>query len=180
MPWNRVAPTSAALALGAVSTAKSEKENVMHSDVRQATVTNGMATQDRNLYLAEYTMPPSTKAITAQVSSALAVLAGLWVAISPWFLVLQHGPGSSATAGDLIVGLAVAAVAMFAASGARGFMGLQLGNLALGAWLIVSPFILAAKFAIAAPMYWSNIWAGAVVMVLALAALGSVRRLAAR
>jgi SPW repeat len=152
----------------------------MQSDVRHGTAANGTATQDRSLYLAEYTAPPSGRGIAAQASSALAALAGLWVAISPWFLVLQRGPGASATANDLIVGLAVAAAAVFAVSGARGFMGLHIASLAMGAWLIISPFILDAKFAIATPMYWSNIWAGAVVMALALVALGSVRRPAAR
>jgi len=153
----------------------------MNAEVRQGTAVNGsVAPGTSSLYLAEYTVPPTARGIAAQASSGLAVLGGLWMAISPWFLVLQQGTGSNAAANDLIIGLAVAAVSMFAVAGARGFMGLQLGNLALGAWLIISPFILAAKFAIATPMYWSNIWAGAAIMVLALAALGSVRRSAAR
>jgi hypothetical protein len=64
------------------------------------------------------------------------------VAISPRFIMLQHG-GANATVSDLAVGLAVAAVALFATSGTPGCMGLQLGSLALGAWLIIAPFILA-------------------------------------
>lgn len=39
-----------------------------------------------------------------------------------------------------------------------------------------TPFILAAKFNIAAPMYWSNIWAGGVITVLSLASLATFRR----
>lgn len=152
----------------------------MQRDVTQGTVTNGTAAQVRVPYLGEYAAPPSAQSIVAQLSSGLCLLAGLWVAISPWFLVLQHGPGSNAIANDLIIGLAVAAVTAFAVAGVRGFMGLQLGNLALGGWLIISPFILAAKFAIATPMYWSNIWTGAAIMVLAMAALASVRKVAGR
>lgn len=103
------------------------------------------------------------------------MLTGLWVAISPWFLVLQHG-GTNATAANLIAGLAVAALGATALASPRGYAGLQSGSLLLGAWLIVTPFILDAKFAIASPMYWSNIWSGAILMVLALAGLSMLRR----
>jgi hypothetical protein len=45
-------------------------------------------------------------------------------------------------------------------------------------WVIISPFILDARFSIAAPTYWSNIVSGGVLVVLALAGLASVRRAA--
>jgi SPW repeat len=58
------------------------------------------------------------------------MLAGLWVAISPWFLSLQ-AYGGNATANDLIAGLAVATLAAFAVAG-RGLLSLQaVGALAL-------------------------------------------------
>lgn len=123
----------------------------------------------------EYLLPATGRGLGAQAIGALSLLAGLWVAVSPWFLVLQHG-GGNATAADLIAGLAAAALGALTLAGPRGYAGLQAGSLLLGAWLIVSPFILAAKFAIATPMYWSNIWAGAVLAVLALAGLGVARR----
>jgi SPW repeat len=107
---------------------------------------------------------------------ALAMLAGLWVAISPWFVMLQAGGGRNATASNLIVGLAVAALGLFAISGVRGFLGLEVGKVLLGIWMIISPFILAVTYPIQAPMYWSNIWSGAVIAVLALASLASMRR----
>ncbi len=53
----------------------------------------------------------------------------------------------------------------------RGYPGLQFGSLLLGAWLIISPFVLDEKFPIAHPMYWSNCWSGGVLMALALAGL---------
>ncbi|HEY1346103.1 MAG TPA: ROK family protein [Streptosporangiaceae bacterium] len=106
----------------------------------------------------------------------LAVVAGLWVAISPWFLALQAPVARNSTANDLIIGLAVAAVGLFAIAGARGFMGLEMGSLLLGIWLITSPFILATKFTIDTPMYWSNIWSGGLIAVLALASLAGLRR----
>jgi hypothetical protein len=48
----------------------------------------------------------------------------------------------------------------------------------LGVWVIIFPFILDAKFSIAAPMYWSNIVSGGYLVVLALAGLAIVRRAA--
>jgi hypothetical protein len=42
--------------------------------------------------------------------------------------------------------------------------------------VLVSSFILDAKFSIAAPMYWSNTWSGAALVVLALGGLVTLRR----
>ena len=53
----------------------------------------------------------------------------------------------------------------------RGYPGLRFGSLLLGAWLIISPFVLDEKFPIAHPMYWSNCWPGGVLVALALAGL---------
>jgi hypothetical protein len=116
-------------------------------------------------------VPAADRGITAGATAVLSLLAGLWVAVSPWFLVLQAPGAGSATASNVIVGLAVAALALSGLSGSRGLQGLQVGSLVLGAWVIISPFVLAAKFSVLAPMYWSNIWSGGVIMALALAAL---------
>ena len=69
----------------------------------------------------------------AQVAAVLGALAGVWIAISPWFLTLGRG-----TATDLIVGLVVAALGAFGIAGRRGFLGLQVGSLLLGIWSAVS------------------------------------------
>src|SRR5262249_49769067 len=98
---------------------------------------------------------------------------GLWVAISPWFITLQHA-GGNATAVNLISGLAVAAVGAFALAGPRGFAGLQSGSALLGVWLIIAGPILNHKHAIADSMYWSNSWAGGVLIALAVASLAAV------
>lgn len=123
----------------------------------------------------EYATPPSGRSILAQVGAVLSVLAGLWVAISPWFLTLGH----RGTANDLIIGLAVAALGVFSIAGLRGFLGLQVGSLLLGSWLIISPFILASAFAVSAPMYWSNGFGGFAIIVFTLAALAGMRHRAA-
>jgi hypothetical protein len=87
----------------------------------------------------EYLLPATMRGITAQAAAALGVLTGLWIALSPSFITLQHGGG---------------------------------------VWVIIFPFILDAKFPIAAPMYWSNVLSGGVLVVLALAGLATVRRAA--
>jgi hypothetical protein len=107
----------------------------------------------------------------AQLLVAAGMLAGLWVAISPWFLALQIPRGGNTTANDLIVGLAVAILGLATLSGLSRVEGLQAGSLLAGIWLIISPFILAAKFGVTASMYWSNIWSGAIVALTALGVL---------
>jgi hypothetical protein len=125
----------------------------------------------------EYLLPATMRGLAAQAMAALGVLTGLWIALSPSFLTLQHGGGNAAAA-NLIAGLAVAAVAAASLVGPRGYAGLQFAGVLLGVWVIIFPFILAAKFSIAAPMYWSNIVAGGYLVVLALAGLAAVRRAA--
>ena len=120
-----------------------------------------------------YPLPATWRGAGAQAAAALAMLTGLWVAISPWFLTLQ-ATGGNATAVNLISGLAVVAVGAFALTGPRGFAGLQFGNALLGVWLIIAGPILSQKFAITDSMYWSNSWAGGVLIALAAASLAVV------
>lgn len=131
---------------------------------------DGAARVVPDTYSREYTAPTGRSGM-AQVTAVLGVLAGVWIAISPWFLTL----GRRGTAEDLIVGLVVAALGALGIAGARGFLGLQAGNLLLGIWLIISPFILASTFAVSAPMYWSNGFGGFAVILSALAALAGMR-----
>jgi hypothetical protein len=125
----------------------------------------------------EYLLPATMRGVAVQAAAALGVLTGLWVALSPSFLTLQHGGGNAAVA-NLIAGLAVAAVSVASLVGPRGYAGLQFASVLLGVWVIIFPFILDAKFSIAAPMYWSNILSGGYLVVLALAGLAAVRRAA--
>ena len=57
----------------------------------------------------EYLLPATMRGVAVQAVAALGVLTGLWIALSPSFVTLQHGGGNSAVA-NLIAGLAVAAV----------------------------------------------------------------------
>ena len=121
----------------------------------------------------EYPLPVTWRGIGSQAAAALGMLTGLWVAISPWFVTLQYA-GSNATAVNLISGLAVAAVGAFALAGPRGFAGLQAGSALLGVWLIIAGPILNHKHPIADSMYWSNSWAGGVLIALAAASLAAI------
>jgi hypothetical protein len=124
---------------------------------------------------AEYRLPADRRGIAAQATAALSLLTGLWVALSPVFLTLQHG-GANANVADAMAGLAAAGIGAFALASPRGFPGLQFAGLVLGVWVIISSFILNAKFAIATPMYWSNTISGGVLVLLALAGLATLRR----
>jgi SPW repeat-containing protein len=124
---------------------------------------------------AEYVLPADRRGIAAQATAALSLLTGLWVALSPVFLTLQHG-GANANVADVIAGLAAAGIGAFALASPRGFPGLQFAGLVLGVWVIVSPFILNVKFAVATSMYWSNTISGGVLVLLALAGLATLRR----
>jgi hypothetical protein len=58
---------------------------------------------------AEYLLPATGRGIAAQAAAALGLLTGLWVAISPLFLTLQHG-GTNAGTSDAIAGLVAAGI----------------------------------------------------------------------
>jgi hypothetical protein len=148
----------------------------MSSHTTERVTSNGAGTRPVMAVMSDdYLAPTTSHSTITQSTVALGMLAGLWVAISPWFLVLQRA-GNNATVTNLIVGVAVVALGLFALSGSRGFLGLEVGSLLAGVWLIISPFVLDAKFAIATPMYWSNIFAGAVVVLIGLAALAEAQR----
>jgi hypothetical protein len=124
----------------------------------------------------EYMLPASRRGVAVQAATALGILTALWVAVSPLFITLQHGGGLNAAGADVIAGLVAVGFGVFALASRRGFPGLQFASLVLGFWVLISSFILGAKFSIAAPMYWSNTWSGVVLMALALATLGTIRR----
>jgi hypothetical protein len=122
---------------------------------------------------AEYRLPATSRDIGAQASAVLGLLTGLWVALSPWFITLQNA-GTNANTVDLISGLAVAGVGAFALLSPRGFSGLQFANVVLGAWLIIAGPILSQKHSIADSMFWSNSWAGGVLIAVAAVGLAAV------
>ncbi len=122
---------------------------------------------------AEYRLPASLSDLSAQVFGVLGLLTGVWVALSPWFITLQP-TGNNATIVNLVSGLAVAGVGAVALASPRGFAGLQVGAALLGVWLIIAGPILSYRHPIADAMFWSNSWAGGVLIAVALAGLATV------
>jgi len=122
---------------------------------------------------AEYALPATGSALGAQVAAVLGVLTGVWVALSPWFFTLQQG-GTNANTVDLISGLAVAGVGALALVSARGFASLQIGSALLAVWLIIAGPILSHSHVITDAMFWSNSWAGGLLIAFAAIGLGAV------
>ena len=122
---------------------------------------------------AEYALPATSRDIGAEASAVLGLLTGVWVALSPWFITLQN-TGTNANTVNLISGLAVAGLGAFALLSPRGFAGLQVGTALLGVWLIIAGPILSQKHSITDPMFWSNSWAGGVLIALAAIGLAAV------
>lgn len=131
-------------------------------------------------YAAEQPAASTLRGAAIQLAGVLVTVTGLWVAISPWFLTLQTPLSGNATANNLIIGLAIAAAGILATGRFRGQAGLPAATMLAGIWLIISPFILAARFSITASMYWSNIWAGAVIAAASLAVLAAGQARTAR
>jgi SPW repeat len=107
----------------------------------------------------------AAESMSAHVTFGLALLAGLYVAASPWIV------GFSATRQlamcDLIGGIAVAFLAYRFATALDRAHGLTWTLPVLGVWFIVSPWILAGV-TLTAGMIWSNVVAGVVVTFLGL------------
>ncbi|SON59445.1 hypothetical protein MSIMFI_00928 [Mycobacterium simulans] len=109
----------------------------------------------------------AAESMSAQITFGLTMLAGLYVAASPWIV------GFSATRQlafcDLIVGIAVAFLAYGFASALDRTHGMTWTMPVLGVWLIFAPWILQG-ITRTASMMWSHIVAGAVVAFLGLTA----------
>ncbi|OBG45576.1 hypothetical protein A5672_08560 [Mycobacterium alsense] len=101
----------------------------------------------------------------AHVTFGLALLTGLYVAASPW-IVGFSGTASLATS-DLIVGIAVAFLAYGFATTLDRAHGMTWTLPVLGAWVIVSLWILPGV-TLTPGMIWSNVVAGALMTFLGL------------
>lgn len=103
-------------------------------------------------------------------------LLGLWVFGSPW--LLEHSMVTEAPAGGILgmwtlwlVGLVVAVIATMALYAFNSWQ--EWANLTLGAWLLVSPWVLG--FSQSAVLMWNAVIFGAGLFVLASWALADER-----
>ncbi|MGH3318947.1 MAG: SPW repeat protein [Streptosporangiaceae bacterium] len=137
---------------------------------QQRYLTNTRAASEQNTAYPQTTFAPETMGTGAKAAQGLTLvtlLIGVWMAISPWILDVA---AASATPNNLIIGIAVGVFALVAMAGLRGFSQLQWANVALGGWLIASPFALAATSLAPAALFVNNIVSGAVILVLSAAA----------
>lgn len=105
----------------------------------------------------------------ARTVEGLALITGLYAAISPWILGFASG-NTAMTVSNLIVGLAVALLAMDLGSAYSRAHGMSWVLPVLGAWIIVGQFVMAGT-SLDAAIIVSNIVAGGLVVILGVAAL---------
>jgi hypothetical protein len=107
----------------------------------------------------------AAESMSAHVTFGLALLAGLYVAVSPW--IVGFSGTSALGTSDLIVGIAVAFLAYGFATTLDRAHGMTWTLPVLGLWVVVSPWVVSG----AAPttsMIWSNVVAGALLTFLGL------------
>lgn len=111
----------------------------------------------------------------AQAVEGLIFLAGTYAAISPWVIGFNRS-SPNLVASNLIVGIAVALLALGFASAYERTHGMSWVVVAMGIWLIITPWVVTGVTTTTS-MLWSNIVVGACVVVLGLIAftLGLMR-----
>jgi hypothetical protein len=103
----------------------------------------------------------------AQLVDGLTFLAGLYAAVSPW--VLGFNNFTTLTANNLIIGIALALLAVGFASAYGRTHGLAWTAPILGLWLIISPLVVRGDVTTTSTVL-NNVLVGAAVVVLGLAA----------
>jgi hypothetical protein len=103
---------------------------------------------------------------TIVLLSGFNVVAGVWLAVSPWVLGYSDGDPKG---NDVVVGSLIALIALIRISGAFEDAWLSLVNAALGAWLFVAAFTVDATTAAS----WNDAITGGVVALLALGSAAS-------
>lgn len=95
------------------------------------------------------------------------LILGVWMLFSPW--ALQYQADTPATWNAAILGILIAAVAVFALLRVMAWE--EWTSVVLGLWLVVSPWILGFSGLVTA--MWNAVIVGVVVAALALWALGT-------
>ncbi|WP_214411663.1 SPW repeat protein [Sphaerisporangium fuscum] len=104
--------------------------------------------------------------MVAQVIDGLTLLAGLYLAISPW--VVGFNGLSRLSVSNLVTGLALAALALGFASAYGRTYGLTWIAPILGVWTIISPWVIRSH---TTGSIWNNVITGIVILLLGLGAM---------
>jgi hypothetical protein len=106
----------------------------------------------------------------AVITDDLLLLAGLWLAISPW-VVHFHTTVPNVVPSNLIVGIAVAAMGLAQAMLPRTMVRLSLASFLAGAWIVVSPWVIQHS-SVPLGLLLTNVITGGVIALLGLAGAG--------
>lgn len=111
----------------------------------------------------------------AQAIDGLTFLTGLFLAISPW--VVGFNSFTTLTGNNLIVGVALALMAVGFASAYGRMHGMAWVAPLIGVWTIIAPWVVSGDVATTRTI-WSNVVTGAIALLLGLGALslGRFRR----
>jgi hypothetical protein len=104
----------------------------------------------------------------AQTVDGLTFLTGLYLAVSPWLIGFNRL--TTLTANDLIVGIALALLALGFASAYGRTHGIAWVAPLIGVWTIIAPWVVSGPVATAATV-WSNVVAGIIAGLLGLGAM---------
>lgn len=110
----------------------------------------------------------AAESVTAQTTFGLILLSAVYAALSPW-IVGFNASAPRLAANDLIVGLVVAVLAVGFASALDRTHGMTWTLPVFGVWLVVSLWIVRGLTPTAG-MIWSNVVAGALIIVFGLTA----------
>ncbi|NKY88600.1 SPW repeat protein [Nocardia veterana] len=109
----------------------------------------------------------------AVLVDGLLLLAGLYLAISPWvvtpFPTAAGGGLSRLGVINLIVGIAVAIVGLSLVAAPERCHRLSWTVVAMGVWMLVTPWVIGPS---TTAVLWNNLWTGGVITALGLAATG--------
>ncbi|MBS4727840.1 SPW repeat protein [Mycobacterium sp. SM1] len=110
----------------------------------------------------------AAESMTAQFTFGLALLTGLYTALSPW--IVGFATTRQLARNDLIVGIAVAVLAYGFAAALDRTHGMTWTLPVFGVWLMISPWAVHGVHPTAG-MIWSNVIAGALLGCLGITAV---------
>ncbi|WP_158853429.1 SPW repeat domain-containing protein [Saccharothrix deserti] len=102
--------------------------------------------------------------VGASAASAVTLLAGIWLLLAP--SVLDYPGGSAARGNDIVIGSAIAVLAVVRVVAPRNVPWFSVVNVLLGGWLIMAPFAFDHIADVGAAMV-NDIVVGLVVVVMA-------------
>jgi hypothetical protein len=106
----------------------------------------------------------------AALTDGLVVLAGLWLAISPWVIHFNRTQ-PEITASNLILGIAVAAIGIGLTTAPQRMLRLGWAASLIGAWVVVSQWVILRSTA-PTGIIWTNAVTGGAIFLLGLASFG--------